>query len=161
MIALLLTAIFLPNVSVQAKEESPSKPLVLSPLRGGSGTSSFPFEFSVGPRKWSQARTGGIFTTGVHSADFALPSLKESPTPIRYPRWAVREGWQGTFVIAIEVLRTGEVGRWKVIRSTGYSLLDEVATKAVHQWHFHPATERGKPIVSCIEIPIHFELRGE
>ena len=157
--ALFFTVLFLPAVTLFAKEESPSTPLSLSPIQGKLVASSFPFEFSVTPGKWRQARTGKIFTTGTHVADFALPSLRENPIPIRYPRWAVREGWEGSFVIAIEVLKSGEVGRWKVIESTGYSLLDEAATETVRQWHFYAATERGNPIVSCIEIPIHFELR--
>lgn len=154
-LAALLLVASSPGIAEEAAPQ-PFVPVTLAPETQGV---SFPFEFSVTPRKWSQARTGKLFSTGVYSADFVLPSLKEAPTPIRYPRWAVREGWEGSFVIAIEVRPTGEVGRWKVTQSTGYRLLDETATHAVRHWKFHPATEKGRAVVSCIQIPIHFELQ--
>lgn len=154
----LLITLLLPSVLVFAREELPPQPLPVSPVPEEPVATSLPFEFSLREGKWADARTGEIFTTGTHAVDFLLPSLKEAPTPIRYPRWAVQEGWEGTFMIATEVLKTGEVGRWKVMESTGYPLLDEAAVRAVHRWKFHPARERGESIVSCIQIPIHFKL---
>ena len=142
-----------------AREEAASPPLALSPLKGEGTVTSRPFEFSLTRGEWVEARAGEIFTSGPPLADFILPSLAETPVPIRYPRWAVREGWEGTFVIAIEVLQTGEVGRWKVTESTGYPLLDRAATEAIREWRFHPAREQGKAIVSCIQIPILFKLQ--
>ena len=153
----LFTLLFPINLS--AKEETAPKPLPLNPLQGQVASAKLPLEFSLNQGKWAQASPGALFTTGYRKPDFVLPYLKETPAPIRYPRWAVREGWQGTFVIAVEVLKTGRVGRWKIVESTGYPLLDEAAAKAIHAWHFHPAAEKGRPIVSCIEIPIHFTLQ--
>lgn len=154
-----LIVLLLSSVSGFAREEAPAQPLAFPTLQEEKGNANFPLGFSVTPGKWSQAKAGQLFTTGTHAPDFTLPSLKEEPVPIRYPRWAVQEGWEGTFVIAVEVLKTGEVGRWQIMRSTGYSLLDETATKAVRAWRFHPATEQGRAIVSCIQIPIRFELK--
>ena len=148
----------LPAVSLFAKEDSPAALLRISPLKQASQREEFPFEFSVSPGKWEKAQRGKLFTTGYHPSDFTLPSLKEEPAPIRYPRWAVREGWEGTFVMAVEILTTGEVGRWGVIESTGYPLLDEAAVGAVRQWRFHPGTEHNNAVAMCIQIPIHFEL---
>lgn len=144
-----------------AKEEISAPPLTVSSLQGQAEEPGFPFEFSVSPGKWSQATRGEIFTTGYHPQGFTLPTLKEEPAPIPYPRWAVHEGWEGTFVIAVEVLTTGEVGRWKIMESTGYSLLDEAATNAIRQWRFQPGTEKGKAVATCIQIPVHFELQEE
>ena len=146
-------------VFVFAEEETSLPQAALSPAAVESMPTSLPFEFSLTQGKWAQGRPGQIFSTGTHAPDFTLPSLKEDPAPIRYPRWAVQEGWEGTFVIAVEILQTGEVGRWKVIESTGYPLLDRAATEAVRQWQFHPAHEQGRAIVSCIQIPILFKLR--
>lgn len=140
-----------------AAEES--QPLVLNAVENKIEGPGIPFEFTFAPGRLSEARTGKIFTTGTHAADFTLPSLKDEPVPIRYPRWAVREGWEGTFMIAVEILTTGQVGRWRVMESTGYPLLDEAATEAIQQWQFHPATEKGGAIISCIQIPIHFDLQ--
>lgn len=154
----LLFALILPSAFTLAKEEAPSQPLNLAPIQERIEGPSLAFEFAFSPGKLSKAQTGKIFTTGYHASNFTLPSLKENPAPIRYPRWAVREGWEGTFVIAVEILTTGEVGRWKVIESTGYSLLDESATASIRKWHFHPGTENGKAVAACIQIPVYFQL---
>lgn len=155
----LFSLVFFSVTLLFAKEEVPSPPVSLSPLKGERAAVSRTFEFSLTRGEWVQAQAGEIFTSGTHAVDFILPSLAEAPVPIRYPRWAVREGWEGTFVIAIEVLKTGGVGRWKVMQSTGYPLLDRAATEAVRQWQFHPAQEQGRMIVSCIQIPILFKLK--
>lgn len=156
---LLISLTFVSITPLGAKEEAPSPPVSFSPLRGEGSLTSRPFEFSLTRGEWVEARPGEIFTSGTHASDFTLPSLREAPVPIRYPRWAVREGWEGTFVIAIEVLTTGEVGRWKVMESTGHPLLDRAAAEAVREWRFHSAQEQGKAIVSCIQIPIQFSLQ--
>lgn len=150
--------VFSSAVFLLAKEEAPLPQATLVPAAAEMPT-SVPFEFSLTQGKWTQGRPGQIFSTGTHAPDFTLPSLKEDPAPIRYPRWAVQEGWEGIFVIAIEVKTNGEVGQWKVMKSTGYSLLDEAATAAVRQWRFHPSTEHGEPVAMCVQIPILFELR--
>jgi len=157
-VSLLVLSLLLLSSTAWAKEESVPKPPVLASLLENR-MASLPFEFSLNRGAWSNAKPGTLFTTGYHPGDFTLPSLREAPEPFRYPRWAVQEGWEGTFVIAVEVLPNGQVGRWKVMQSTGYSLLDETATGAVRKWHFHPATEMGRAVVSCIEIPIHFTLQ--
>jgi len=156
---LILASTLLTTPAAQAGEEARPQPLAENILSGQAPRIDIPMAFSVSPGRWSQAEPGPLYTSGAQSADFILPSLGEEPAPIRYPRWAVREGREGNFVIAVEVLPTGEVGRWKITESTGYPLLDEVATKAVTGWHFHPATEMGKAVVSCIQIPIRFELK--
>lgn len=141
-----------------AKEEPAS--LVLDSWQEKSSQAvAFPFEFSLEHQEWIQGKAGKMFSIGTHSPDFILPSLREDPVPVHYPRRALQRGWEGSFVIAIEVLPTGEVGRWQVMKSTGYSLLDEAAIEAVRQWRFHPATEQGKAVASCIQIPIHFKLQ--
>ena len=156
---LLLASTLFVIPAAQAAEEVRPQPLAEGLFSGKGPRADMPVSFSVSPGKWSQAEPGPLYTSGTHPSDFVLPSLREEPAPIRYPRWAVREGWEGTFVIAVEVLPSGEVGRWKITESTGYPLLDEVAAKAATGWHFHPATELGKAVVSCIEIPIRFKLR--
>jgi protein TonB len=150
----------IPASLLRAKEEPASPPLPAnSPSR--QPEMIFPFEaiMGKGPIDWAETRAGQILSSGYHAPDFTLPSLQGDPVPIRYPRWAVREGWEGSFMVAVEILETGKVGRWKVMESTGYPLLDQAATHAVQQWLFHPAREQGQPIVSCIQIPIHFKLK--
>lgn len=159
-IFVLLTAgILLFSFPLFAREEA--QPLALNPAENRIEGPGLPFEFAFEPGKLSEARTGRIFTLGANAPDFTLPSLQEEPVPIRYPRWAVREGWEGTLVIAVEILVSGKVGRMQVMESTGYPLLDESAAEAVRQWHFHPATEKGRPVTSCIQIPILFRIEAK
>lgn len=107
------------------------------------------------------ATPGEVFTEGGDYTGITLPYLISDPVPITYPHWAVRQGWQGKFVIAIEVLTDGTVGRYSVAQSTGHEMLDEVAIKAVKTWKFHPAMEGGVAVVTCVEIPIFFNLEAE
>ena len=119
---------------------------------------SFPFFYSYESGQWISSQPGRIFTTGSETADFELPFLKQMPQPMRYPRWALTQGWQGELVVAIEILENGSVGRWKVMHSIGHRSLDEAAIKAVRAWRFEPGKLRGKAIVSCIQIPIRFRV---
>lgn len=114
--------------------------------------------YSYESGQWISSQPGKIFTTGDETADFELPFLKHSPQPIRYPRWALKQGWQGELLVAVEILKNGTVGRWQVMRTTGHRSLDEAAVKAVKTWRFEPGKLRGKAIVSCIQIPIRFRV---
>lgn len=107
------------------------------------------------------AKPGKVFTEGGDYSGMILPYLISTPKPISYPRWAIRQGWEGRFVMAIEVLLDGSVGRYKVMESTGHSLLDGTAVKAVKSWKFQPAVKNGKPMVTCIEIPVTFQLNND
>ena len=118
----------------------------------------FPFFYSYETGQWISSEPGKVFTTGSQEADFELPFLKKSPEPIRYPRWALKQGWQGELVAAVEILPDGAVGRWQVMRSTGHRSLDDAAVKAMRSWRFEPARFHGKPVVSCIQIPVRFKV---
>lgn len=107
------------------------------------------------------AKAGPIFTEGGDYSGITLPYLILQPKPIKYPRWAIREGWYGRMVIAVEILLDGKVGRYKVMKSTGYRMLDDIATSAVRSWEFYPALKNGKPFSTCIEIPVSFQLEEE
>lgn len=115
-----------------------------------------PLFYSYESGQWITSSTGKIFTTADQLPDFTLPFLKEKPEPIRYPRWALDQGWEGDFIVAVEVLPDGSVGRWEIMHSSGHRLLDLAAVRAIQTWRFEPAKKEGRPIVSCIQIPIRF-----
>ena len=106
-------------------------------------------------------KPGAVFSTGGDDTGMALPYLASNPKPIVYPRWAVRQGWTGKIVLAIEIFKDGNVGRYKIMQSTGYKMLDHAAVQAVQVWKFHPARKNGQAIHTCVQIPILFELRSE
>ena len=123
--------------------------------------SSDPFSLTVTGDGKLLTKPGPLFTEGGNYEGLQLPYLLSDPTPIPYPRWAVRQGWQGRFSLAIEILANGTVGRTKIMQSTGHRLLDHVAESTVKGWKFHPAMKNGQPIVTCIQIPIVFQLEQE
>ena len=98
----------------------------------------------------------GRFEPGV-----SLPALISVAKPILYPGWARRKGTEGLLVVALEILENGSVGRWQIIKSTGEESLDKAATKTFLTWKFQPAMKNGKPVKTCIQVPINFELTKE
>jgi len=117
-----------------------------------------PIFYSYESGQWMTASAGSVITKGNQAPDFTLPFLKESPKPVPYPHWARERGWEGRLVTAIEIREDGTIGRWKIMQSTGYQLLDHVALRAIQKWRFEPAKQNGKPIASCIQIPVAFYL---
>ena len=107
------------------------------------------------------AKPEALLAEGGDYRGIQLPYLVSTPKSISYPAWAAQEKWEGRFVIAVEILTDGRIGRRQIMTSTGHSTLDEAATQAVLSWKFHPATKSGKPIVECIQIPIIFSLSSE
>lgn len=82
----------------------------------------------------------------------------QNPTP-SYPAEARRRGWEGTVLLAVEILENGRAERITITQSSGHSILDEAALGAVGRWTFIPAQREGKPVKSVAEVPIVFALR--
>ena len=55
-----------------------------------------------------------------------------------YPQEAQRTGQQGTTTLQFTVLHSGQVRDVKVLRTSGFPLLDRYAMKAVQEAHFNP-----------------------
>ncbi len=123
-------------------------------------SSAVPFDGAMADNGKLIAKAGPVFTEGGDYSGMMLPYLLSHPKPISYPRWAIKQGWQGRFVIAVEILTDGSVGRYKVRESTGHRMLDRVATEAIRAWKFKPAVKDGKYIGTCIEIPVVFKLEN-
>lgn len=86
-----------------------------------------------------------------------LPGYLRNPAPT-YPLLARQRGEEGLVVLFAEVLPTGHCGQLTIRSSSGFSLLDEAALKAVQRWQFKPARRGGEPVVVWVEIPIRFQL---
>ncbi len=50
-----------------------------------------------------------------------------------YPWLARKRGWQGLVTLSLHIDRHGALSRWKVIRTSGYSLLDRSALRAAQR----------------------------
>jgi len=107
-------------------------------------------------------------STTVHTEEYKhTPKFvvhDEEPIPIKqvppnYPATAKESGLEGVVVLKVEVLKNGSVGDVVVVKSlqSGQDGLDELAIKAVKQWEFIPAKNKGNPVSVWITIPIRFK----
>ncbi len=88
------------------------------------------------------------------------------PTPIQqekppYPPLARRRGYQGRLVLKLLVSKDGRVATVRVVKSSGYSILDRAALKTVKRWRFIPARLGSETIPFWVEVPVVFRLDGE
>jgi protein TonB len=86
------------------------------------------------------------------------PQYQETPKPA-YPALARRMGYQGTVELELLVAVEGTVGAARLVRSSGYTLLDSAALKAVRVWRFEPGTRDGQQVAMWIKVPVNFSLR--
>jgi len=87
----------------------------------------------------------------------ARPRYGQNREPY-YPVMAREQGWQGTALLKVLILRNGSVGSLEIIRSSGYGILDRSALTAVKDWKFIPAQKDGQPVEIGVEIPVTFRL---
>jgi protein TonB len=72
---------------------------------------------------------------------------------------ARRIGAQGEVLLRVLVRHDGSVASVELAQSSGFSLLDESATRTVRDsWRFIPAQHDGTPVDSWVEVPIKFVL---
>ncbi len=87
----------------------------------------------------------------------AVPSYADNRSP-SYPVVARRKGWEGEVRLLVRVGETGRVGKISIESSSGYSILDRAARRAVRGWTFIPATAAGQNVASEVVIPVDFHL---
>ena len=87
----------------------------------------------------------------------ASPLYQENPPP-DYPVKAQRRGWEGRVLVTVQVTAAGSVSGISLGGSSGYSLLDQAALKAVRSWRFVPAMHFGRPVASSVTVPVVFQL---
>ncbi len=80
-----------------------------------------------------------------------------NPAP-RYPVIALRMGIQGETLLRVLVNAEGEPEKVELAHSSGSSVLDEAAEKAVEHWRFIPARRGDTPVSSWVEVPIRFRF---
>ncbi|MFZ5807620.1 MAG: energy transducer TonB [Verrucomicrobiota bacterium] len=87
----------------------------------------------------------------------AHPNHSHNPAP-PYPEYARQRGWEGIVKIRVHIDEQGRVQDARVVKSSGYDILDRSALKTVRHWLFHPARIGSTPIASTAIVPIRFEL---
>jgi protein TonB len=67
-------------------------------------------------------------------------------------------GIEGVVELVVTVNIQGTVDDLQVKSSSGSTLLDKAAIKAIRQWRFKPASMGNVPLSSTIVIPVVFKL---
>jgi protein TonB len=117
------------------------------------------------------ARAGAAATAAAGSSALAAPESESGPesgpealTPYAnekptYPELARRRGQEGLVQLLAHVDDRGTLTELAVKKSSGYSLLDEAAMKAVRKWRFRPGISNGRPVRGILLIPVEFRLK--
>jgi protein TonB len=87
----------------------------------------------------------------------AAPLYQSNPPP-EYPRMARRRGLEGVVTIEAKVDPNGRVAELRLFASSGHSLLDKAALKAVRGWKFSPGTVGGRAQSMWVKVPVRFQL---
>ena len=93
-----------------------------------------------------------------HVIQKVRPFYRKHPAP-KYPRIARIRGYQGNVVLEVLVDRNGNVGDLRVLKSSGYPILDKAAEAAVKNWSFEPGIIGDDKVAMWVRIPIRFELK--
>jgi protein TonB len=75
-----------------------------------------------------------------------------------YPDSSRRAGEQGRAMVKVCVNQTGKLDSAEVSTSSNFPALDQAAIKYAKAMKFKPATSEGKPVLSCSNLPVKFEL---
>jgi len=80
-------------------------------------------------------------------------------TAFDYPWLARKRGWQGLVTLSLHIDEDGALSRWKIIRTSGYSLLDRSALQAAQRiGQLQQARQllNGQPL--NLSIPVRYQL---
>ena len=97
----------------------------------------------------------------VPRADSGAAGLSSTHSTPPYPLEAQLQSHQGTVLLAITVSPQGDVVAANVLRSSGYSELDEVAISwVIAHWKYRPAIVDGMAVTSQTQAAVKFDLRA-
>lgn len=81
-----------------------------------------------------------------------------NPKPA-YPAMSKRLGEEGQVLLRVLVGQEGGAEQIEVLRSSGFTRLDEAARAAVSKWRFVPAKVGSNATQAWVQVPVTFELR--
>ena len=103
----------------------------------------------------SSSSTDSVQTT---DADYKAAYLNNPKPP--YPSFAFQNRQEGTVILRVHVLPTGEVDEVQLARTSGFDALDDSALQTVKKWKFVPAKQDGKIVDQWVKVPIKFGLKS-
>jgi TonB family protein len=75
----------------------------------------------------------------------------------RYPAEMLKHGIKGEALMSFVVTKEGEVRDIRVLKATDTSFA-VVASEAVQQWRYRPATHNGQPVECRVHAPLRFVI---
>ncbi len=90
--------------------------------------------------------------------ELAYPDYGKSPA-LTYPSLAQRRGYEGRVILKVLVSKEGRALKVILAKSSGHSILDRAAMKAVREWIFKPGKLNGKPVEMWVKVPVVYELK--
>ncbi len=75
-----------------------------------------------------------------------------------YPPLARHRGEQGSVILKVLVLPSGQVGDIKILRSSGSAQLDAAALVSVGSWVYLPAVKEHRPVAAWTLVNVRFRL---
>jgi periplasmic protein TonB len=105
---------------------------------------------TLGKNKASLQSTGGAISK-------AKPDYLRNPAP-EYPEMARRRGYEGTVLLKVTLDKKGIPLSVEIDKSSGHSILDLAALKAVKTWKFQPGKIGHVPVEATVRVPVKFHL---
>jgi periplasmic protein TonB len=148
----------------EVAETAESRPVAEENTETASGMEIPP---SISPATPSRPTASGIpdtFLTPPRSSPDpaasrqAVPLYLKNPPP-EYPPAARRRGYEGTIMMEVFVDREGKVQDLRLLRSSGYDMLDRAAMRAVKGWRFAPARQGEENVDMWVTVPLTFRLK--
>jgi protein TonB len=94
-------------------------------------------------------------TQGNHTAQLDFDSCAKP----QYPAADVQASHEGKVTLGFLVNANGKVKDSKVIKSSGFTTLDEAARSALAQCSFQPAVKKGKAVQEWAKVQYVWELK--
>lgn len=85
------------------------------------------------------------------------PQPQYSPKP-GYPERARAAEMEGQTIVEALVDIDGKVIDVRLVKGSGFDILDQAAMSTARKWTFTPAEQRGKPVRVWVNIPFNFSL---
>jgi len=127
-----------------------TKPAV--PVMDTSRTATAP------PPQTVQETTPGPSTPPAPRREMAYPDYGKSPA-LTYPPLARRRGLEGKVILKVLVSKEGHPLEVTLEESSGHSILDKSALKAVRDWVFKPGKLNGQPVKMWVQVPVVYRLK--
>ncbi|MFM8315020.1 MAG: energy transducer TonB [Deltaproteobacteria bacterium] len=159
-LALLLHGVFLKSLFLENEEQLLGRETWITPITVSSDSPVKRFRTgqNQNKEKVTKQNTEELFPINKEEGNSSgLISLKdivsEGNILPNYPAQAIERGWQGSVHLKLVLAGDGKVVESSIVKSSGFSCLDEVALKASRLWQF-----KNRSSGEILIAPIHFLL---